>query len=163
MSKLLTAKLWGTTRSDEALSPILDNDGIAAPGGILRPGDIYINKESPIDTRTKNKDPREMPDGAYQSTAQTFKGHGDETVDRVVHYSNQNKNMCIKFRTRCTDRPEVGDQFSCRHGQKGICGTIVQQENMPFSENGICPDLIINPHGFPRPMRILVPSMHGYN
>ncbi|KAL5062199.1 hypothetical protein RYX36_023936 [Vicia faba] len=89
-----------------------------------------------------------MHDGAYQSTAQTFNGHGDETVDRVVLYSNQNKNMCIKFRTCHTHRPEVGDKFSCRHGQKGICGTIVQQENMPFSENGICPDLIINPHGF---------------
>ncbi|KAL2971883.1 hypothetical protein AAZX31_15G222700 [Glycine max] len=64
---------------------ILDDDGIAAPGEILRPYDIHINKQSPIDTRTpKTGSAANLPDSAYRSNAQSFNDNGGEVVDRVV-------------------------------------------------------------------------------
>ncbi|KAJ4779813.1 DNA-directed RNA polymerase subunit beta [Rhynchospora pubera] len=126
---------------------ILDADGIAAPGQIVRNNDMLVNKRSPV-----NLD----KDGRFRDTSAFFKGVEGETtvIDRVILYKDNNEKMPIKFIIRHTRRPELGDKFSSRHGQKGVCGTIVQQEDFPFSERGICPDLIMNPHGFPSRMTI---------
>lgn len=134
---------------------ILDDDGLAAPGEIIRPHDIYVNKQSPMVTRGERMHDS-MPDSFYKPSRQTYKGPEGETavVDRVALTTDKNNNLCIKFMIRHTRRPEVGDKFSSRHGQKGVCGTIIQQEDFPFSERGICPDLIMNPHGFPSRMTV---------
>lgn len=133
---------------------VLDDDGLAAPGEIIRPNDIYINKQSPKVTR--GPDVTGLVDRDYKFTPQTFKGPQGESsvVDKVALFSDKNNNLCIKFLFRHTRRPELGDKFSSRHGQKGVCGTIVEQEDFPFSERGICPDLIMNPHGFPSRMTV---------
>ncbi len=85
-----------------------------------------------------------------------YKGPQGETgvIDKVLLTSNEENHFLLKALVRHTRRPEVGDKFSSRHGQKGVIGAIVPQENMPFSDQGICPDLVMNPHGFPSRMTV---------
>ncbi|KAH9624107.1 hypothetical protein KSS87_020572 [Heliosperma pusillum] len=129
----------------------LDDDGIAAPGQIIRQDDTLVNKQIP--TVTRGPAPS---NSQYRAAALKHGGFDGDTavVDRVALFSDKNANMCINLIIRQTRRPEVGDKFSSRHGQKGVCGTIVQQEDFVFSERGICPDLIMNPHGFPSRMTV---------
>ncbi|CAN7124374.1 unnamed protein product [Brassica rapa subsp. narinosa] len=160
-----TCQKYGNDTVDRILRPqrtgpdaekmqILDDDGIATPGEIIRPNDVYINKQIPVDTR--NKITTQPSDTQYRPAREYFKGPEGETqmVERVALCSHKNGNLCIKYNIRHTRRPELGDKFSSRHGQKGVCGTIVQQEDFPFSERGICADLIMNPHGFPSRMTV---------
>lgn len=97
-----------------------------------------------------------LKDKDYTTSHASYRGPEGETagVDRVMLYTDKDGRMCIKLMIRHVRRPEVGDKFSSRHGQKGVVGTIVQQEDFPFSERGICPDLIMNPHGFPSRMTV---------
>ena len=135
----------------------LDPDGICQVGQVLEPNYVLVNKESPtnqgelVDATTSFTP---MVANSYKPTKLTYKGSGPATVDKVLITSNEHDNFIIKVLMRQIRRPEVGDKFSSRHGQKGVCGLIINQEDMPFSEVGICPDLIMNPHGFPSRMTV---------
>ncbi|RXN11009.1 DNA-directed RNA polymerase III subunit [Labeo rohita] len=83
-----------------------------------------------------------------------YKGSTDSYIEKVMISSNAEDAFLVKILLRQTRRPEIGDKFSSRHGQKGVCGLIVPQEDMPFCDSGICPDIIMNPHGYPSRMTV---------
>jgi DNA-directed RNA polymerase I subunit RPA2 len=69
----------------------------------------------------------------------------------------------IHIKIRIPRPPIIGDKFSSRHGQKGVISQKWPAIDMPFSETGIIPDVIINPHAFPSRMTIgmFVESLAG--
>lgn len=128
----------------------LDEDGMAAPGTRLSSGHIFVNKEVPVDgaLQRSGTTPMAMGQGMpYRSQPLAYKGNVSVVVDRVLVTSNDTDHVLVKTMLRDTRRPELGDKFSSRHGQKGVVGLIALQEDMPFSDAGIVPDLVMNPHG----------------
>ncbi|KAL2633771.1 hypothetical protein R1flu_005250 [Riccia fluitans] len=78
-----------------------------------------------------------------------LKAHEKGRVDQVILAQNENGKKIAKVKLIETRMPEVGDKFATMHGQKGIVGAVFTQEDLPFTQEGIVPDIIINPHAFP--------------
>jgi DNA-directed RNA polymerase III subunit RPC2 len=134
---------------------ILGPDGLAEVGTKIESGQVYINKSVPVNASEDlvlNRNP-EAPE-EYRETPMSYKAPEASYIDKVMLSSSESEQPLIKVLLRQTRRPELGDKFSSRHGQKGVVGIIVQQEDMPFNDQGICPDIIMNPHGFPSRMTV---------
>ncbi|KAF8819721.1 Dna-directed Rna polymerase III RPC2 [Cardiosporidium cionae] len=135
----------------------LEDDGVARVGELLTEDQVFVNKFTPINTREPVGDPlRNVADFSshYKPTPVKYKAPLPAYVDRVICTENIDGARLFKVLLRQTRIPELGDKFSSRHGQKGVVGLIVNQEDMPFSESGWCPDLVMNPHGFPSRMTV---------
>ena len=88
-------------------------------------------------------------------TSLAVKKDGGGLVDKVyVFPTNSDNHRMAKIRLCKTRIPETGDKFGSRHGQKGTIGIVMEGENMPYTKEGIVPDMIVNPHAFPSRMTI---------
>jgi len=147
-------------RGPEAYSH-LDEDGIAPPEVYVTGGEVIIGKTAPprfymtLETEKILKERRD-------ASIPVRRGERG-IVDRVVITESPEGNKLVKVRLRELRVPELGDKFASRHGQKGVIGMLLRQEDMPFTEDGIVPDIIVNPHAMPSRMTVgqLLESIAG--
>lgn len=120
----------------------IGQDGLPLIGRQVKPGDPIAAYKDDISGRTK-----------------FHKYKGDETayieeVRLLGSDAGDAELSKIHIKLRIPRSPVIGDKFSSRHGQKGVCSQKFPMIDMPFSESGMSPDVIINPHAFPSRMTI---------
>lgn len=142
----------------------IDKSGFVRVNVPVKEGDVLISKYIGLDkgnnVERNGKMDKLSVDGqssnnrinkSYKDISTYLKVNDDGFVDSVTPKNSINGDgfpFC-KVRIRNARIPEIGDKFSSRHGQKGTCGITLNQEDMPFTSEGIVPDLIMNPHAVP--------------
>ena len=131
----------------------LEEDGIVSAESKVAEGDVIIGKTSP--PRFLNSmDEYNLTGNTRRESSMTLE-HGEKgVVDLVMLSENEEGNRLIQVRLREQRIPEIGDKFISRHGQKGVIGLVVPEQDIPFSDSGMRPDILFNPHGLPKRMTV---------
>ncbi|MEM3791337.1 MAG: DNA-directed RNA polymerase subunit B [Candidatus Micrarchaeaceae archaeon] len=126
----------------------LSDDGIIEPEMDVKENDVLIGKVAPPRFLEENVTAGGLA-GKQKDDSVALKPQENGTVDKVIITESTGATKIVKVRIRSLRIPEIGDKFSSRSAQKGVIGMIVPQEDMPFSEDGIVPDILFNPHAVP--------------
>ena len=132
----------------------LDDDGFIKENAYVSNNDIIMGKRMPNkvnDTAEAYK----FKDNSIPLKQNEY-GFIDRNFSNNKYFLNVNNDgyKFSKVKIRNIRIPTIGDKLSSRHGQKGIIGMIYNQEDLPFTKDGIYPDIIINPHAVPSRMTI---------
>ena len=141
----------------------LGEDGIAWPGVEIYEDELIVGRVSPSEAGVPGAAVYVSGVRMLRDTSEKIRKGEGGYVDTVVITTTKEGTTLVRAKLRQPRYPELGDKFASRHGQKGVIGLIVPQEDMPFDEYGMTPDIILNPHSIPSRMTIgqLLESLAG--
>lgn len=139
-------------RTEEQYS-YLSDDGIIYPEAKVDAGDVVIGKTSPPRFLTSLEEFKIGVESRTETSISIPHGTGG-VVESVIITESEEGNRLIDVKLRDQRIPEIGDKFSSRFGQKGVIGMLAPQEDLPFTKDGVVPDIIFSPHSIPSRMTI---------
>jgi len=141
-------------RSEEAYNH-LDEDGIVNPETEVNSDDVLVGKTSPPKfLGSGGGEEVKMGLADRRETSLTVR-HGEQgKIDTVMVSETGEGDKLLKMKLREYRIPELGDKFATRHGQKGVVGMIADEPDMPFTKQGITPDMILSTHAIPSRMTV---------
>ena len=128
----------------------LNDKGFIQENELVENRDVIIAKIIPI--KENRNDPTKTI--KFEDQSKTFRTTEETYIDKNYTGRNGDGYNFAKVRVRTLRKPVMGDKVSSRHGQKGTVGNIIPEMDMPFTKDGLRPDIIINPHAIPSRMTI---------